>query len=76
MITIAEDHYATQKLVHVNHLNNPYTMTAYTFIQLNQSRIQNIDGCLTDEANITIMESDGRLAFYYFEGGIMVDPRS
>jgi hypothetical protein len=48
-------------------------MTAYTFIQLNQSRIQNIDGCLTDEANITIMESDGRLAFYYFEAGVMVD---
>jgi len=48
-------------------------MSTFEFIQANQSRIQNIDGCLTDEANITIMESDGRLAFYYFESGVMVE---
>jgi hypothetical protein len=47
-------------------------MTAYTFIQLNQSRIQNVDGCLTADANITVMEPNGRLAFYYFEGGQLV----
>ena len=47
-------------------------MTAYTFIQLNQSRIQNIDGCLTDQSNITVMEPNGRLAFYYFEGGKLI----
>jgi hypothetical protein len=47
-------------------------MTAYTFIQLNQSRIQNIDGCLTADADITILQPDGRLAFYYFEGGQLV----
>jgi hypothetical protein len=47
-------------------------MTAYTFIQLNQSRIQNIDGCLTDQSNITVMEPNGRLVFYYFEAGQLV----
>jgi hypothetical protein len=47
-------------------------MTTYTFIQLNQSLIQNIDGCLTASANITVMEPNGRLAFYYFEAGKMV----
>jgi hypothetical protein len=47
-------------------------MTAYTFIQLNQSRIQNVDGCLTADADITILQPDGRLAFYYFEGGQLV----
>jgi hypothetical protein len=47
-------------------------MTTYTFIQLNQSRIQNIDGCLTADADITILQPDGRLAFYYFEGGQLV----
>lgn len=44
-------------------------MSAYTFIKLNQTRILNIDGCLTETANITIQQPDGRLAFYYFEGG-------
>jgi hypothetical protein len=44
-------------------------MDAFTFIQINQSRIQNIDGCLTETANITIRKSDGRLAFYYFTDG-------
>jgi hypothetical protein len=47
-------------------------MTTYTFIQLNKSRIQNVDGCLTAEANITVMEPNGRLAFYYFEAGQLV----
>lgn len=47
-------------------------MSAYDFINANQGKIQNVDGCLSDEANITIMESDGRLEFYYFEAGVMV----
>lgn len=51
-------------------------MTAYTFVQLNQSRIQNIDGCLTAEANITVLNPDGRLAFYYFENGEMVGSKA
>jgi hypothetical protein len=46
-------------------------MTTDTFIQLNQSRIQNVDGCLTDNANVTILQPDGRLAFYYFENGVL-----
>jgi hypothetical protein len=47
-------------------------MDAYTFIKLNQSRIQNVDGCLTASANVTLIQPDGRLAFYYFEGGKLV----
>jgi hypothetical protein len=50
-------------------------MTAYTFIQLNQSRIQNVDGCLTADANITILRVDGRLEFYYFEAGMLVESK-
>jgi hypothetical protein len=47
-------------------------MSTDTFIQLNQSRILNIDGCITDQANITTMEPSGRLAFHYFEDGVLV----
>lgn len=47
-------------------------MDTYTFIKLNQSRIQNVDGCLTADANVTILQPDGRLAFYYFEEGKLV----
>jgi hypothetical protein len=44
-------------------------MTASTFIQINKTRIQNIDGCLTETANVTVKREDGKLEFYYFEGG-------
>jgi len=44
-------------------------MTAYTFVEQNQTRILNIDGCLTETANVTIQQTDGRLAFYYFTDG-------
>ena len=44
-------------------------MSTYPFVELNQQSILNIDGCLTETANITIQQADGRLAFYYFEGG-------
>jgi hypothetical protein len=47
-------------------------MSAYTFVELNQQSILNIDGCLTESANITIQRTDGRLAFYYFEGGELI----
>jgi hypothetical protein len=46
-------------------------MSTTQFIQQNETRIQNMDGNL-DEANITILGSDGRLEFYYFEDGVMV----
>ena len=49
-------------------------MSTTTFIQANKTRIQNMDGNL-DDANITIMGSDGRLEFYYFENGVMVDSK-
>jgi hypothetical protein len=54
-----------------NKTNSDTHMDTYTFIQLNQSQIQNVDGCLTADANVTILHPDGRLAFYYFEGGKM-----
>ena len=44
-------------------------MSAYTFVELNQQSILNIDGCLTETVNITIQQPDGKLAFYYFEDG-------
>lgn len=47
-------------------------MSAYQFVELNSHRILNIDGCLTDSANVTIQDADGKLVFYYFEGGVMV----
>ena len=43
-------------------------MDAYTFIKLNQSRIECIDGCLTETANITLNQN-GKLVFYYFTDG-------
>lgn len=57
-------------------VQNSIHMDAYTFIQINQSRILNIDGCLTDSANVTIQKSDGRLAFYYFVDGKLVDSKT
>jgi hypothetical protein len=47
-------------------------MSAYTFVELNQQSILNIDGCLTETANITIQRADGRLVFYYFEAGELI----
>ena len=44
-------------------------MSTATFIQINQSRIQNIDGCLTDKANVTGKCENGGMVFYYFERG-------
>jgi hypothetical protein len=50
-------------------------MSTYTFIQLNQTRILNIDGCLTDQANVTVKRKDGKLEFYYFENGELVSSK-
>jgi hypothetical protein len=50
-------------------------MSTTQFIQLNQARIENIDGNL-DDAAITIMGAHGRLEFYYFEGGVMVNAKA
>ena len=46
-------------------------MSTDTFIKINRSRIQNIDGNL-DEATITVLTPEGKLAFYWFEGGQVV----
>jgi hypothetical protein len=51
-------------------------MTANTFIKLNQSRIQNIDGCLTDKANVTVIGENGGLVFYYFENGVLTHSKT
>ena len=50
-------------------------MSTYQFIQDNNTCILNIDGCLTDDANITIMGAGGRMEFYYFEDGVMVSAK-
>ena len=50
-------------------------MSTATFIQINQSRIQNIDGNL-DEAAITVLTPDGKLAFYWFVDGMMVNSQT
>ena len=46
-------------------------MSVDTFIKINRPRIQNIDGNL-DEATITVLTPEGKLAFYWFEGGQVV----
>ena len=46
-------------------------MSVDTFIKINKSRIQNIDGNL-DEATITVLTPEGKLAFYWFEDGQVV----
>lgn len=46
-------------------------MSTDTFIRVNRSRIQNIDGNL-DTATITILTPEGKLAFYWFENGQVV----
>jgi len=43
-------------------------MSTHTFIKKHKSLIQNIDGNL-DQAVITLMLEDGRLAFYWFDEG-------
>jgi hypothetical protein len=50
-------------------------MSTHQFIQQNQGRIQNIDGNL-DDGNITILGSNGKLEFYYFENGVIVSSRA
>lgn len=57
-------------------VQNSNHMDAYTFIKLNQSRILNIDGCLTESANITVQQPDKRLAFYYFVDGKLVGSKT
>jgi hypothetical protein len=66
------NHLKNTSIIHsVNNLTNVKLihMSAYQFVELNQQSILNIDGCLTESANITIQQPDGRLAFYYFEDG-------
>ena len=46
-------------------------MSAYQFIEQNSQYIQNIDGCLTEDANITLYK-DGKLQFYWFEDGMLI----
>ena len=46
-------------------------MSAYQFVETNRHRILNIDGCLTGNANVTILDN-GKMIFYYFENGVMI----
>lgn len=45
-------------------------MSTATFIKINKPRIQNIDGNL-DTATITVLTPEGKLAFYWFENGVV-----
>ena len=46
-------------------------MSTNQFIRQNKTSIQNIDGNL-DEATITVLTPEGKLAFYWFDNGQMV----
>ena len=50
-------------------------MSTHEFIQVNQTRILNIDGNL-DDGNITVMGDNGRLEFYYFEDGVLIGSKA
>ena len=50
-------------------------MSAYQFVETNRHRILNIDGCLTESANITLLGVNGKMVFYYFENGKLVDSK-
>jgi len=50
-------------------------MSTHQFIQDNKTRIQNIDGNL-DDASITIMGANGRLEFYYFKDGVLINAKA
>ena len=47
-------------------------MSAYQFVETNKHRILNIDGCLTGNANVTVLDN-GKMIFYYFENGMVID---
>jgi len=48
-------------------------MSAYQFVETYNHNILNIDGCLTGNSNITILDNNGKMVFYYFENGMMID---
>ena len=50
-------------------------MSAYQFVETNSHRILNIDGCLTESANITLLDINGKMVFYYFESGELVNSK-
>ena len=48
-------------------------MSAYQFVEQNKQYILNVDGCLTGDANITLMGKNGKMVFYYFKDGKLID---
>ncbi len=50
-------------------------MSAYQFVEQNKQYILNVDGCLTGDANITLMGKNGKMVFYYFKDGKLVDSK-
>ena len=50
-------------------------MSAYQFVETNRHRILNIDGCLAESANITLLDINGKMVFYYFENGKLVNSK-
>jgi hypothetical protein len=47
-------------------------MSVFQFIKSNSQRILNIDGCLTENGNITVLKDNGDLSFIYFENGNII----
>ena len=50
-------------------------MSAYQFVETYNHNILNIDGCLTGRSNITILDNNGKMVFYYFENGKLVNSK-
>ncbi len=50
-------------------------MSAYQFVEQNKQYILNIDGCLTGDANITLLGINGKMVFYYFKDGKLIDSK-
>jgi hypothetical protein len=50
-------------------------MSAYQFVEQNKQYILNVDGCLTGDANITLLDINGKMVFYYFKDGKLIDSK-
>ena len=76
-VRIPHDHYLFNYTIPFKPANTGLlgAMSTHQFIQQNQDRIENIDGNL-DDAAITIMGESGRLEFYYFENGVLVNAKA
>jgi hypothetical protein len=47
-------------------------MNVFQFIKSNSHRILNVDGCLDEDGDITILGDSGELLFIYFKDGNII----